>query len=226
MGKDRNDRKIKALIFDMDGLLFDSEKVVQKSWYLAGEKIGYPDVGNHIYHTLGFNVVKRSEYFRETFGEDFPVEAFNQATRKIFYQIKEKDGVPKKPGVTELLEYAREREYKLAVATSSRKEYAEELLKSEGIYDYFDGFVFGDMVTHAKPDPEIYLKACELVSAEPQKAVALEDSPNGIRSAYAAGMYPIMVPDLVQPNEEIQRLYYEKCNSLLEVPKILEKLDQ
>ena len=99
--------KIRALVFDMDGLLFDSERVVQKSWYIAGERLGYPGIGDHIYHTLGFNVVRRSEYFRSVFGEEFPGEQFNQMTREIFHRLKEKEGVPKKPGVEALLSYGK-----------------------------------------------------------------------------------------------------------------------
>ncbi len=87
--------KIRALVFDMDGLLFDSERVVQKSWYIAGERLGYPGIGDHIYHTLGFNVVRRSEYFRSVFGEEFPGEQFNQMTREIFHRLKEEKGYRK-----------------------------------------------------------------------------------------------------------------------------------
>lgn len=214
---------IKALVFDMDGLLFDSERVVRKSWYLAGEKLGYPKIGDHIYHTLGFNVVRRNEYFRKTFGEEFPVDRFNQMTREIFHELKTKEGVPKKPGVDELLKYSRESGYLLGVATSSRREYSTELLKENGIWEYFNVFVFGDMVSHAKPDPEIYLKACGRLEVAPEEAMALEDSPNGIRSAYAAGMQPVVVPDLVTPDEEILSLCRWKCDSLFEVIRILKQ---
>ena len=213
--------KIRALVFDMDGLLFDSERVVQKSWYIAGERLGYPDMGEQIYHTLGFNAARRNAYFRATFGEAFPVETFNEMTREIFYQLKEKEGVPKKQGVDEILSYAKGAGYLLAVATSSRGPYSTELLKEAKIWQYFDAFVFGDMVTHAKPDPEIYLKACEMLDVQPSEAAALEDSPNGIRAVYGAGMHPIVVPDLVQPDEEIRSMCDWQCSSLLDVMEIL-----
>ena len=87
----------------------------------------------------------------------------------------------------------------------------------------FDAAVFGDMVTHAKPDPEIYLKACEKLGVKPSEAAALEDSPNGIRSAYAAGMYPIVIPDLVRPDEEIKSLSTWQCESLFDVISILKE---
>lgn len=217
-------QKIKALVFDMDGLLFDSERVVQKSWEKAGEKLGYPGIGQHIYNTLGFNVVRRTEYFRQVFGETFPMEEFNEMTRKIFQEIKEMEGVPLKPGVKEILDFGKGRGWRMAVATSSRREYSLELLKTGGILHYFDTVLCGDMVTKAKPDPEIYEKACSLLHVLPEEAVALEDSPNGIRAAFAAGMCPVMVPDLVEPNEEIKKLYQIKVKTLLEAKEELKKL--
>lgn len=215
--------KIRALVFDMDGLLFDSERVVRESWYIAGKRLGYPELGDHIVHTLGLNLDGRNAYFRKALGEEFPVERFNRMTREIFYDLKEKNGVPKKPGVDELLDYAKGEGYLLAVATSSRKEYSADLLKGSGIWKYFDAFVFGDMVAHAKPDPEIYLKACGALGILPDEAIALEDSPNGIRAAYAAGMQPLIIPDLVSPDEEIKKLCRWQCKALTDVIHLLKK---
>lgn len=127
-----------------------------------------------------------------------------------------------KPGVKELLRYARAHGLKTAVATSSRGEYALRNLTDAGIKEYFDGFAFGDMVSRAKPDPEIYLSACGAIETEAGRCMALEDSPNGIRSAHAAGMVPVMVPDLVSPDEELTRLTYKVVETLHEVPALLE----
>lgn len=216
--------RIKALIFDMDGLIFDSERVVQRTWNYAGEKLGYGRVGEHIYHTLGFNVKRREAYFKSVYGEDFRMDEFNAITRKTFYDIVDVEGLPVKTGARELLAYAKEKGLLLGVATSSRREYSVRNLTNAGLMKYFDGCIFGDMVTQAKPEPEIYLRACEIVGARPKESMALEDAPAGIRSAHAAGMYPIMVPDLVQPDEEVERLCYRKVDSLLEVIPILEKI--
>lgn len=214
---------IEAIVFDLDGLLFDSERIVQRSWENTGDKLGYPNLGSHIYNTLGKNIVARREYFCETFGEDFPFDDFAVMTRARFYEIVEEEGLPTKPGVIELLKYGKEHGYKMAVATSSRRPYAENNLKNAEIYDYFDGMVCGDMVTHSKPDPEVYLKACAQIGADPQNSIALEDAPNGIRAAHAAGMYPVMIPDLVQPTEEIKTLLYRKYDTLHEVITLLEE---
>ena len=212
---------IKALVFDMDGLLLDSERIVQRSWNEAGELIGIPGIGNQIYHTLGMNRSARNAYFKQVFGQDFHQEAFNQKASECFFRIVETEGLPVKKGAKELLQYAKEKGYKTAVATSSSKAYATGVLKDAGLYRYFDGAVFGDMVEHAKPDPEIYLKACESIKANPKECLALEDAPAGVRSAHSAGLKVIVVPDLVQPTEDILSLVLKKCDSLDEVIPML-----
>ena len=216
---------IEGIVFDMDGLLFDSERIVQRSWEDAGNELGIRHMGSHIYHTLGMNVVGRNEYFLRVIGPDFPKEEFAARTRVRFREIVEEEGLPVKPGVMELLEYGKSRGYKMAVATSSRSGYAIHTLEEAGIYGYFDGAIFGDMVHRAKPDPEIYLKACEAIGARPERCIALEDAPAGIRSAYAAGMIPVMIPDLVEPDEEIKALVYRQFKTLHEVIGLLEQMD-
>jgi len=215
--------KIEALIFDMDGLIFDSERVVQRTWNYAGELLGYGKIGEHIYHTLGFNVKRREAYFKNVYGEDFRMDEFNEITRKKFYDIVEKEGLPVKTGVRQLLAYAKGQGLLLGVATSSRREYSTRNLTDAGLMEYFDGCIFGDMVSQAKPDPEIYLRACEIVGAAPGRSMALEDAPAGIRAASAAGMYPVMVPDLVQPDEEVEKLCYRKVKSLMDVIPLLKE---
>ena len=97
------------------------------------------------------------------------------------------------------------------------------MLAQAGIDGYFDGFVFGDMVKNAKPDPEIYLAACKELGIMPSNALALEDAPNGIRSAYAAGLYPVMIPDLVEPDDEIRGMAYRVLHSLYDVRELLSR---
>ena len=215
---------IKAIVFDMDGLLFDSERIVQRSWEEAGNQLGLEHMGETIYHTLGMNLAGRNHYFRNTIAKDFPCEEFAKQARIWFYKIVNEEGLPMKNGARKLLEYGKANGYRMAIATSSRREYALKNLKAAKIYDFFDAGVFGDMVQHAKPDPEIYLKACDSIGAAPANCIALEDAPAGIRAAYAAGMKPIMIPDLVAPTPEIEALLYETCDTLLGVIGILEKL--
>lgn len=215
---------IEAIVFDMDGLLFDSERIVQRSWEEAGNQLGLEHMGETIYHTLGMNLAGRNHYFRNTIAKDFPCEEFAKQARIWFYKIVNEEGLPMKNGARELLEYGKANGYRMAIATSSRREYALKNLKAAKIYDFFDAGVFGDMVQHAKPDPGIYLKACDSIGAAPANCIALEDAPAGIRAAYAAGMKPIMIPDLVAPTPEIEALLYETCDTLLGVIGIMEKL--
>ena len=142
----------------------------------------------------------------------------------MFVRIVEEEGLPMKTGARELLEYVKAEGYKVGIATSSSGDYAKGNLIQARIYKYFDGGVFGDMVTKAKPDPEIYLAACQKIGVSPGECMALEDSPAGIRSASRAGMIPVMVPDLVEPTEEIRKMTYAVCKSLWEVKGLLEEL--
>ena len=181
-------RQFRAFVFDMDGLIFDSERIVQRSWNISGQKLGLGNVGEHIYYTLGLNRVSRKKYYEENIREDFPFDEFSVLTRKTFFEIVENEGLPVKKGVREILEYGKE--------------------------TCFDGIVCGDMVSHSKPDPEIYLRACELVEVNPKDAVAFEDAPAGIEAAYRAGMKVVMVPDLVQPTEKVESMLWRKWESL------------
>ncbi|HJD47650.1 MAG TPA: HAD family phosphatase [Candidatus Mediterraneibacter norfolkensis] len=214
---------VRGLVFDMDGLLLDSEKLVKRTWNYAGSLLGYEDFGDHIYNTVGFNLKRRTRYFRENVSEDFPMEWFADVTRKKYHEIADEEGVEVKAGARELLEYAKEKDYRIGLATSSRKIHAEQSLKSAGLFCYFDGMVFGDVVKEGKPAPEIYLRACRQIGVEPSEAVALEDAPSGVISAHAAGMRVIVVPDLVEPPEEIIGLVWHRAESLAEVPAMLEE---
>lgn len=214
---------IRALVFDMDGLLLDSERIVKRSWNEAGNEMGISDIGEHIYHTLGLNRKARNQYFRNAYGEDFPLEDFNQRTSDIFFKIVEGTGIPLKAGAKELLEYAKGHGYKIAIATSTSQAYAIKELTDAGIWKYFDGGIFGDMVKNAKPDPEIYLKACESIHMAPGDCLALEDAPAGVRSAHAAGLKVIVVPDLLQPDTKTLALTYKKFDTLYEVIPLLKE---
>lgn len=214
---------IQAIIFDMDGLLLDSERIVKRSWEKAGNEMSISNMGDHIYHTLGKNRTGRDAYFREALGEEFPIGDFQKKASRHFYEIVDSEGLPLKDGVRELLTYAKAKGYKIAVATSSSKEYGVRVLKETGIYAYFDGGVFGDMVKNTKPDPETYARACATVGMPPEACLALEDSPAGVRSAHAAGLKVIVVPDLLEPSEEVLSLAYARCDTLHEVIPLLKE---
>lgn len=215
-------REIRGVVFDMDGLMFDSERIVKYSWDVAGERMGYGKLGDNIFHTLGFNVEKRKGHFQKTYGKDFPFERFRDEYRKAFWEYEKEHGLPAKKGLHELIEVLQSRGIPMAVATSSSHEYALNNLKREKIEGCFAAVITGSMVSEAKPSPEIYLKACQSIGVEPKTAVALEDSYNGIRSARGAGMITIMIPDLLQDSAPVDSLLDGKMDSLLDVAKWIE----
>lgn len=213
--------KIDAVVFDLDGLMIDSERVVQKTWDIAGEWIGYGTLGHHIYQTLGFNLTKRKTYFEECYGKKFPFDLFRKETKKAWNTYVACHEIPVKKGLYHLLDVLKQQEIKLGVATSSSRAYAVSELENKKILSYFDALVFGDMVKEAKPSPEIYAKACELLQVNPQKAIALEDSLHGIKAAHAAGMMSIFVPDLVSDATSIDGIVTAKLKDLDEVAEWL-----
>lgn len=216
--------EIFGLVFDMDGLIFNSERVVQRSWEWAGEVLGYENFGNHIYNTIGFNVTRREEYFRSNVCFDFPMDRFTLLTREKYHEIVAAEGLEKKPGVEELLRYASSKGYRIGLATSSRREHASVMMEEQGLLKYFDGALYGDMVTSGKPSPEIYIKACREIGIAPQNGLALEDAPAGIKSASAAGMRAIIIPDLVEPDESILRKAWLRCDTLFDVLELLKEV--
>ena len=209
--------KIKAVVFDMDGLMIDSERIIQRSWHIVGNRMGYGDLDEDIYHTMGLSVTGSEKYFKSKYGEDFPYEQFRTDYKKEYYAYVDQNGIDAKPGLYELLETLKELKIPMAVATSTSSESAMKNLEAKKVVPYFEAFICGNMVTESKPSPQIYLKACSALGIEPQYAIALEDSFNGIKAAYAAGMMPVMVPDLIKDTSEVDELLFAKKSDLLEV---------
>ncbi|MGN1030259.1 MAG: HAD family hydrolase [Butyricicoccaceae bacterium] len=210
-------RILQGVVFDMDGLLLDSERYVKLSWDLGGERIGWGALGHNIVNTLGMNHERRRAYYAETYGEEFPYDRFCEAYRAAFRELTQESGVPMKEGGLELMQFLQEHGVKMAVATSSSHDYAMRNLQRVGFWEYLDGAVTGGMVTNSKPHPESYLKACEILQLDPQHCLALEDAPGGIRAAHAAGLYPVMIPDLVQDSSAVDALLFAKVDCLKDV---------
>jgi HAD superfamily hydrolase (TIGR01509 family) len=218
-------KKIEAVVFDMDGVMFDSERIVQYSWDLAGEKLGYGKLGHHIFQTMGLNVVRREAYFKKCFGDQFPFAQFCDEYRRVFQDYVDENGLPVKLGLYELLETLKEKKIKHAVATSSSHDRTMKNLEGAGLTEEFQAVITGEMVSEAKPSPEIYIKACRMLETRPDSALALEDSYNGIRSAHSAGMTVVMIPDLLMDSSPVDELLDAKLESLSEVIAWMEKLN-
>ena len=217
--------KMQAVIFDMDGVIFDSENLVVKCWKVVAEKYGIEDVEAACKDCLGVNSIESKERFLKKYGEEFPYDEYKSEMSALYHQTAAAGGLDLKPGVVELLTFLKEHKYGLAVASSTRRAVVESQLKNAKVLDFFDEIICGDMVKKSKPDPEIYLAAAEKMKVNPKECYAIEDSYNGIRSAYSAGMEAIMVPDLLLPTDETREKCCVICDSLLEVIEFIKTTD-
>lgn len=195
-----------AVIFDMDGTIFDSERLVLECWERIGKKYGIPDIGEVFMQCIGTNKVRTQEIVFGHYGKDFPYEKFSGESSVLFHEITEKEGLPVKVGAREILAYLREQDVPLGLASSTRLAVVTQELKDAGLYEYFQTVVGGDLLKNSKPAPDIYLMTCERMGVLPEYTYAIEDSYNGIRSAHAAGLHPIMVPDMMPATEEMEEL--------------------
>lgn len=216
-------RSFDAVVFDMDGIIFDSEIKVIECWKDVAEKYGIPQIEEACRECLGMNRQATKERMLKRYGADFPYDEYKQEMSDLFHERYSDGRLPLKPGVKELLAFLKERNIKIALASSTRYQVVSSLLRDAGILDYFQELVCGDMVERSKPAPDIFLKACECLQVEPDRAYAIEDSYNGIRSAYQGKLRPIMVPDLAEPTEEMQTMTEQILPTLLEVQEYFRK---
>lgn len=212
---------IKGVIFDMDGLMFDTEKIVLRNWSLVMKENGF-DYSTDIYKkTVGLRHAETEKLYRSIYGESFDYQTLRKKVSQMYIEYTEKYGVPHKEGLSELLKYLKGNKILTAVATSTREESASRTLKIAGVTEYFDAFMFGDTVKNGKPDPEIFERARLLLGTEKENTMALEDSINGVKSAYFAGLKTVMIPDMVKPDSDTEKLLYYRCKNLKEIIDII-----
>lgn len=212
---------IKGIVFDMDGLMFDTERLAAKAWAFAGKQMGLDITEAMAMKTLGLNAGDTNRVLCDEVGEAFDVAAARKIRVDYVTSYIENNEIPVKSGLFELLDYLKRNHYKITVATSTERERAQYYFNKAGISNYFHQIVCGDMIERGKPEPDIYLKACEIIGVAPNECLALEDSPMGILSAYRAGMKPVMIPDLLQPDEGTNSLLFAKVPTLLDVIELL-----
>ena len=203
-------------------MIFDSEKIYLKCLTAVGEKYDIPGFTDLSYSTIGTTDLYMKQVFLEHYGEDFPFDKYMDEMFVLFGKEAE-GGLPLKKGVWEILSFLKQNGIKVALATSTIEEKALPEIRLAGIAEYFDAFICGNMIENGKPAPDIYLKACEMLGVKPENAYAIEDSFNGIRSASRAGVHAIMVPDLLQPDEEIRSLAECVLPSLLDTMAYIEE---
>ena len=205
----RMEKDVKALVFDMDGVLLDSESVCDQIWELLADEMGLPDIQAAILENRGCNEALMAKNLVARYGSGFDCKKFFEDFRVHFHDVEFTKGIPLLPQVAETLDYLKGRGYRLALATSTRRSTATRQLKAVGVYDIFEAWTFGDEVERSKPAPDIYLKAARELGVEPDFCAGVEDSPNGIISVHSAGFRPIMVPDRIAPSEQIKSLCWK-----------------
>ena len=195
-----------AVLFDMDGVIFDSERMLRDCWIAIADQEGLENMQQVYGLCIGINQRASDEILRQAYGRDFPVEHFKQQAVGLFHERIGSEGLPVKPGAREILGALKERAVPLALASSTDQGPVRRELSEAGLLEFFDVLVTGDMVKNSKPHPEIFLTAAELLGVKPGDCFVIEDSYNGVRAAAAAGMRPIMVPDLLAPDGEMRSL--------------------
>lgn len=214
-------KNFKAVVFDMDGVIFDSEKRVVECWQVIADKYQIPDIEAACRECFGCNQTVAKERFLKRYGEDFPYVEYKKEMSDLFHDRYDNGNLPMLPGVVEILEFLKNNGKKIALASSTRRVSVENGLTWAGIIHYFDAIICGDMVSRSKPEPDIFLKACQELKVNPEEVYAIEDSYNGIRAAKRGGLMPIMVPDMMEPDEEMERLCVTIEESLLKVIEYL-----
>jgi HAD superfamily hydrolase (TIGR01509 family) len=205
---------LKAVIFDMDGLMLDSQRIATKAWEKAVVTFGYCLTDEIYLSLIGRTIPDTNEILRSAFGSDFPVNEVRHLAEKEFSDLTKDSGIPVKRGLGELLDFIEKKHLKTAVATSTARYYCLHHLQRTHLAHRFKVIVCGDEVPRGKPAPDLFLKASELLDVVPESCVVLEDSYAGVRAAYNARMIPIMVPDLKEADDEMRTLAHAVVSDL------------
>lgn len=209
--------KPSAVIFDMDGLMFDTERLALDAWKAVGRAAGFDMADEVVLASVGRNEKDTEIIMKQYFGEAFPYAELRIQRVKHVRDYVEANGMPVKPGLLKLLDFLKQKGIKAAVATSTERVNAEALIRACNILDSFQHIVCGDEVERGKPEPDIFLLAAQRLGCRPEECFVLEDSENGIKGAHKAGMKPIMIPDLITPKDELKQLTHQIFDSLEQV---------
>ncbi|MCR5188772.1 MAG: HAD family phosphatase [Treponema sp.] len=215
-----SDSTIKAIIFDMDGVLLDSESICDKTWEIARKEFGLPEGIDSINKCRGTNFHDSSIILRQLYGQNMEAEKYLERCSELFREIEFSSGIPLMPYAKEILEYLKPK-YRIALASSTRGPSVKRQMTNAGLINFFETLTTGEMVTHSKPDPEIYRMSCKSLGLEPGECVAVEDSPNGARSALSAGMRTILIPDRSPATPDVLDKVWKLCKTLEDLKDFL-----
>lgn len=217
---------VSGIIFDMDGVLIDSERQSNEGWLWAAEQLGVDMPMWLIDSFKGAPAELCCKFLDDYYKGAIDYWEAKELRTQHVYKIRETEGIPVKKGVKDIFEYIRNNGLKCAVATSTRRESAEKTLHKIGVWDYLDAVVYGDEVEHGKPEPDIFLLAAKAIGISPSEAVVVEDSINGIKAGYAADMRVVHIPDTIAIDDDIRKLTYMVCadlNGLIDVVESINK---
>lgn len=215
---------IKAIIFDMDGLMIDSERVTFECYQERLKDMNLT-MDEEFYKTLLGKPIKGIyQRFYDVYGNDFPIENVIQDVHQLMAERFETEGVPVKKGLVELLHYLKDNNYKTIVATSSNRDRVDKILAQAKITEFFDDSICGDEVTKGKPNPEVFLKSCQKLGVNVDEAIVLEDSEAGIQASYDAGIKVICIPDMKYPEKQYEEKTFKILKDLNDVTEYLKSL--
>lgn len=197
---------MKYVIFDMDGVLFDTESITLQCWLKVCEPYGLKNVKETFIRCVGTNEVTTEKIFLEEYGPKYPIHQIKVDEEELVRQTIRKEGPIKKPYSEYILQELTKCGFEIALASSTDEADVRHEIKMAGFDKYFKHVIGGDKVSNGKPDPEIFLKAAAMLGCDPKDAFIIEDSYNGIRAAHKAGAKPIMVPDMLPATDEMRCL--------------------
>lgn len=214
---------IQAILFDMDGTLIDTEKYYRIFWPKALAAFGFEMSDAQALRMRSLGNPFGNEQLRAWYGADLDCQAVREKRRELMEPYVEREGIQCKTGAVELLSELKKRGMTTAIATATNMAQTEKYLEMTGLAGYFDRIISAHMVKEGKPSPDVYLYACEQLGVKPENCMAVEDSPNGVLSAYRAGCKTVMVPDQTEPDEELRRCLFAEVGSLSEIMGLLSR---